>query len=194
MTNESGGRARRRCAPLLAALGLIAAGCSGGADSATSPATGVPSTSAATPPHETVSAVTVEPTVTPPTTPVTSAPVTIRVVLPPVDADVAAATAEELAAPILVQWLAGAFHAADTAAECPSTYTAPLDVDQFGAILGLSDAVVGELIVNLDASLGAAAEWCRRGDPAAASTESADAAVSARMLKQRLNEIGAPTP
>jgi hypothetical protein len=108
-----------------------------------------------------------------------------------VDADVAAETVEQLADVAITYWLRGALRDASDSEGCATPYAAPLDQGLLDVVVGLADSVTGELMANLDASLGAAAEWCSRGDESQAGREFADAAVTAQILVQRLDEIGA---
>ena len=64
-----------------------------------------------------------------------------------------------------------------------------LTPEQFETTLSLADELTGELVSNLDASLGAAAEWCRQNDLDAAQSELDDAAATSAVLGQRLGEL-----
>ena len=61
--------------------------------------------------------------------------------------------------------------------------------DQYEAAVTLADEVTGELLANLDASLGAAAEWCLRSDLDAAQAELSNAATTAEVFGKRLAEL-----
>lgn len=81
--------------------------------------------------------------------------------------------------------------AAEVPAErvCASGYSA-LDKTTFERAAQVGDEMTSELLLDLDASLGAASEWCRRGDTKAAAREHADAAKTALALERRLAELG----
>ena len=134
-----------------------------------------------------------------PTTPSTSAaPTTLSSVesstaevpvLLPVDDASAVMTLEVLSSTGLGDWIDQA-RAAVAAPEPPCDPDSHmLTPEQFTTALSLADQLTGELISNLDASLGAAAEWCRRNDPDAARTELDDAAATAALLERRLGEL-----
>lgn len=113
------------------------------------------------------------------------------VALPAIDSAAADRTRAALAAPPVASWLASTRSVAGGATACPVSYGL-LQADTFDEVASLVDPVLAELLLNLDAALGAAGEWCRRGDAAAATVELDDAHRIVAVVDQRLKEIGAP--
>ena len=109
--------------------------------------------------------------------------------LPPVDDESADATLEALTGSNLGVWIDQA-RAVATAPDPPcDPASMMLTPEQFETTLSLADELTGELVSNLDASLGAAAEWCRQNDLDAAQSELDDAAATSAVLGQRLGEL-----
>jgi hypothetical protein len=109
--------------------------------------------------------------------------------LPSVDDGTAAATLQALEEADLVGWIERAQGAVDASGPPCDPFAIMLTSTQFDAVVALADEVTGELLANLDASLGAAAEWCRRNDVVAAQAELDDAKTTAAILAQRLEEL-----
>lgn len=97
----------------------------------------------------------------------------------------------DLAAPMLGEWVTGALAAASAPGDlvCTTPYS-PLDPETFELAGQVGDQVTAEMLLNLDAALGAAAELCRQGDTTAAAAEHADAQATAAAIEARLVEIG----
>jgi hypothetical protein len=97
----------------------------------------------------------------------------------------------EISEPVLGTWMTAAIVSAQAPADavCSTPYR-PMDGDTFERAAQVGDSVTSEMLLNLDAALGAAAEWCRRADPAAASAEYSDAQATAAAIQARLIEIG----
>lgn len=103
--------------------------------------------------------------------------------------EVAAATIEVVSGSDLGIWI----EEASTVTESSETPCDPaavmLTASEYEAGVTVADEVVGALVANLDAALGAAAEWCRLGDVDAAAVEFDDARATARLLRDRLEEL-----
>jgi hypothetical protein len=109
--------------------------------------------------------------------------------LPPVDDGTAAATLQALEQADLVGWIERAQGAVDATDPPCDPMAIMLTSTQFDSVVTLADEVTGELLANLDASLGAGAEWCLRKDLSAAQAEVSDAKTTAAILTQRLEEL-----
>lgn len=173
---------RHRCGAVAILLGL--AGCAGdGAPTAVEPVVDAPMSreTTTTTTTTTVSSTMVEPPAVPE--------------LPPVDDEVATATLLDLENSDLIPWVEEANRAVDSNDPPCDPDGVMLRVDDFAIAADLADEVTAELILNLDASLGAAAEWCRRSDEADAAVELDDARYIATVLRLRAaSPSGSPVP
>ena len=117
----------------------------------------------------------------------------VGVVLPEVAPAIAVATVEGLEDPDVEFWMAGAVSQALSAPsdsnECNGAGGVVLDIETFTKVVSLPDEVLGELLANLDAALGAFSELCSRGDVEAAAIEILDAQRSARLVEQRMEQM-----
>lgn len=98
----------------------------------------------------------------------------------------------EITEPVLGAWIAGALATAGAPTDqvCTNPY-APLDLATFERAAQVGDQITSEMLLNLDAALGATAEWCRQGNQSDAAAEYADAQATASAIEARLVEIGA---
>jgi hypothetical protein len=123
----------------------------------------------------------------PATVPVTE-PATSTTVLSP---EIVERVRGEVTEPVLGTWMTAAITSAQAPVDavCTTPYT-PMDGDTFERAAQVGDPVTSEMLLNLDAALGAAAEWCRRADPVSATAEYTDAQATAAAIDARLAEIG----
>jgi hypothetical protein len=108
---------------------------------------------------------------------------------PIVEPQVAASTLAAIGSSGLRRWIEGATGELDAGAPPCDPTAVLLTIEEFMEAASLSDPIAGELIVNLDATLGAAAEWCARGDSAAAELEYAEAQGIGEQLRERLEYL-----
>lgn len=96
--------------------------------------------------------------------------------------------------PEVAEWLDHvlALSDADPAATCEeiTERSQLLDRSTAAGVVGIPEPVLQELLLNLDAALGAAEAFCDSGDSAGASEEWSAAIEIARVAALRLEEIG----
>ena len=157
--------------PAVAALVLALVACSGDGDKQSS-ATSGPAAATADEPG---------------TVAVTDITTTTTVVTPEITERVRG----EVNEPVLGTWMTAAIASSQAPADavCTTVYT-PMDGDTYERAAQVGDPVISEMLLNLDAALTAAAEWCRRSDSAAATAEYSDAQATAAAVQARLTEIG----
>lgn len=74
-------------------------------------------------------------------------------------------------------------------AACDALDYRPLDVELFGLVAVLPDEVLAELILNADASLGAAQVACEQGDDARVAEELYAARATVALVESRMAEL-----